>query len=429
MSFTDPQMPGAEQWGQYQQALVDPRQYALQQQRQQQQQQQQQQSQPQHDPFNIINSSYTPNHSLDIFTAALAPIPPPVAAPVPQAPSGPPPPPPTDSLDDYFGFGSSMVVANKQSSPFDIFETPKPQPEKIEEENPFALFDAAPSQAIVSREHPNVTASAINPSIPDSYGKYAERRSSFEQIRNSLDRHGQTTGERRNSHEDNNVTALVPRVENLLLDVAVPPKDVDMKQLVYAKTLERSSHDLPVDASPLPDAEAILASGHILSRVSLRTILTKKWKQTYWAQYGPTMLLLFRTVGDYQDWLTNPYHSQKVRDFLIKQKIDFVEELNKPTVIGFQMTRPAMKAYERGDPMMWHFKLEKWMDYGATIAAAFASPNVEELGAIKKACMLCICNSRRGGDVVYAEARRAAAETKRSATNQDINNSSEKGYV
>jgi hypothetical protein len=233
-----------------------------------------------------------------------------------------------------------------------------------------------------------------NPPTADSH--HQQRPASSDQYQNSrtADSHHQSHSPDRHR---NSSRASVQREEDEE-HIAGMLKDVEPKQFAYAKTLETQANDIPQDASPLPDAEAIIGSGHVLSRISLRTIITKKWKQSYWVQYGSTQILLFRSVGDYQDWLTNPYHPPKVRDFLVKESIDFSEELQRSNVVGFQMTKPAMKSYERGDPMMWHFKLEKWMDYGATIAAAFASPNPKELEEVRKACASCIRASRRGGN-------------------------------
>ncbi len=45
------------------------------------------------------------------------------------------------------------------------------------------------------------------------------------------------------------------------------------------------------------------------------------------------------------------------------------------------------------------------MDYGATIAAAFASPDEEEIKAIRTACANCIRNSKSGRSSISARMR------------------------
>lgn len=123
--------------------------------------------------------------------------------------------------------------------------------------------------------------------------------------------------------------------------------------------------------SPLPDFDKIEHSGYILGRFSLRTILFRKWKQTFWIMYGPHTLYFFRCHQDFLDWVSNPYLTLVQRDFIVKMKIDFMGDLLQKSVRGYQVTRATRKTY-RGN-LMTQFKLERWMDYGPTIAAAFAS--------------------------------------------------------
>lgn len=102
----------------------------------------------------------------------------------------------------------------------------------------------------------------------------------------------------------------------------------------------------PPGASPLPNAKLVRQTGYVLSRISLRTIFMKKWKQSYWMRFGSTVLLLFRSKADADDWLNNPYHSLKERNFLIKLKIDFVRDLEKPNVRGYRAARITNKMYK-----------------------------------------------------------------------------------
>ena len=126
-------------------------------------------------------------------------------------------------------------------------------------------------------------------------------------------------------------------------DIAPPPPPTPGRQ--HAEYLSQTS--APPGASPLPLPSLVRHSGYVLSRISFRTILLRKWKQTFWIQYGPTQLLFFRTHADYQDWLNNPYHSQQARDFLVKLRVDFVSDLKKPSVMGYQVTQIRRKPYGR----------------------------------------------------------------------------------
>jgi hypothetical protein len=105
------------------------------------------------------------------------------------------------------------------------------------------------------------------------------------------------------------------------------------------------SQHAPPGASPLPDFEKVTHSGYVLSRISFRTILIKKWKQTFWVSYGTNQVLFFRSSADFEDWVSNPYLSQAQRDFLVKLKVDFVEDLYKQSVRGYQCTPQRLKNY------------------------------------------------------------------------------------
>lgn len=157
-------------------------------------------------------------------------------------------------------------------------------------------------------------------------------------------------------------------------DPKFAPKPAAVHGLANAQAL---SQHAPPGASPLPDFDLVTHSGYILSRISFRTILIKKWKQTFWVTYKGSQILFFRSSADFEDWISNPYLSQGQRDFLIKLKVDFVEDLYKNSIRGYQVTKQRLKNYN--NKMLQQFKLERWMDYGPTIAAAFASPNEREV--------------------------------------------------
>ena len=124
-------------------------------------------------------------------------------------------------------------------------------------------------------------------------------------------------------------------------DIAPPPPPTPGRyQAVYL-----AQNSAPVIASPLPRYELVHHSGYVLSRISFRTVLLRKWKQTFWIQYGPTLLLFFRTYADYDDWLNIPYHTIKAREFLVKLRVDFVSDLKKSSVMGYQVTQVRRKPY------------------------------------------------------------------------------------
>lgn len=163
------------------------------------------------------------------------------------------------------------------------------------------------------------------------------------------------------------------------------------------QSLHAEIKDLPPDASPLPDATPILASGTILTRSSLRSLVMKKWHKSHWVRYGPCALLVFRSKDDFGDWLRNPYHSQRQREYLVKARLDFYSEMKKPDVRGFKMTEIKLKSYEKKGAPMHNFKLERWTNLGVSFVAAFASPNLKEVEAVREAISHCLEMSPSGG--------------------------------
>ena len=95
------------------------------------------------------------------------------------------------------------------------------------------------------------------------------------------------------------------------------------------KSTDVNLRGLRSNSSPLPIYNEIRHSGYVLSRISFRTILLKKWKQSFWIQYGPNMLLIFRSFADYDNWISNPLLTQTQRNFLVKLKVDFVGDRRK----------------------------------------------------------------------------------------------------
>jgi hypothetical protein len=136
--------------------------------------------------------------------------------------------------------------------------------------------------------------------------------------------------------------------------------------------IEKLAASAPKNASPLPDFGKVSHSGYILARISIRTILLKKWKQVYWVTYGVNQILFFRSTDDFEEWLTNPYLSAKERDHLVKLKIDLIEDLSRVEgVAGYTVTPKIQKLYNTNN--YYTFKLEKWINSGPIISAAFAS--------------------------------------------------------
>lgn len=133
----------------------------------------------------------------------------------------------------------------------------------------------------------------------------------------------------------------------------------------------------PAGSSRLPNFDSVTHSGYALARISFRTILIKKWKQVFWVTYGENRLLVFRSSADFEDWVSNPYLTAAQRSFLVKLEIDLVGDTLDRSVRGYQVTNQRLKNYNGKG--LYQFKIERWMEYGPTIAAAFGSPNEREI--------------------------------------------------
>lgn len=156
-------------------------------------------------------------------------------------------------------------------------------------------------------------------------------------------------------------------------DPRFAPKPPKPHGLDNAITLARNAPG----ASALPEFDKVTHSGYALARISFRTILIKKWKQVFWVTYGDSKLFIFRSSADFADWVSNPYLNKAQRAFLVKVEIDLVGDCMENNVRGYQVTNQRLKNYN--DKMLHQFKLERWMDYGPTIAAAFGSQNEREI--------------------------------------------------
>lgn len=97
--------------------------------------------------------------------------------------------------------------------------------------------------------------------------------------------------------------------------------------------------------------------------------------------YGATKILVFRSHADFEDWAANPYLTRAQRDFLVKLEVDFLEDAYKANVRGYQVTSVRCKNYN--NQLLHQFKLERWMDYGPTIAAAFASHSENDVNQLR----------------------------------------------
>ncbi len=136
--------------------------------------------------------------------------------------------------------------------------------------------------------------------------------------------------------------------------------------------------------SLLPAYGEVMHSGKVLSRISIKSLITKKWKEMFWIIYGKSSFIVFRTFRDYEEWILNPYLSQKERSLLIKFKIDFEKDLSVTGIRGYMCTDVRPKYYI-GRGMLYQFKIDSMTTYGPSLMGAFG---FAEKGEIMKLRLL-----------------------------------------
>ena len=139
------------------------------------------------------------------------------------------------------------------------------------------------------------------------------------------------------------------RPSNLLVGSSIlddrsfaPPPLPSRNKVIFEFMAEREANH-----SDLPCYTKVMHSGKVLSRISIKSLITKNWKEVFWIIYGVHQLIFFRSIGDYEEWLLNPYLSEKERIALIKLKIDFVNDLSVTGLRGYKCTKARQKFYRR----------------------------------------------------------------------------------
>lgn len=250
-------------------------------------------------------------------------------------------PNPTGSVVGPIGAAASPAPLLGQSSPVPQFvQSPSPSVATQQQEAPVPAIVTQPTL----QSNVNVAPSAVIQEDDDFFGDFSNS------VQEKSPSRPPSVFE---AHDNDDVSYLskstggterVPgqKRPSPLDDPKFAPKPHAVHGLENAKAL---SQHAPPGASPLPDFEKVTHSGYVLSRISFRTILIKKWKQTFWVSYGTNQVLFFRSSADFEDWVSNPYLSQAQRDFLVKLKVDFVEDLYKQSVRGYQCTPQRLKNY------------------------------------------------------------------------------------
>lgn len=125
----------------------------------------------------------------------------------------------------------------------------------------------------------------------------------------------------------------------------------------------------------LPRLENVLHSGRIMGRVSLKSLVTKNWKELFWIVYQPANFICFRCKEDYFDWLLNSQLESTERSKLVKLHVDFQRDPSSG-IRGYQSTDIKKKTYRCG--ALHQFKLDSMTSFGPSLIAAFGSRSHED---------------------------------------------------
>jgi len=123
----------------------------------------------------------------------------------------------------------------------------------------------------------------------------------------------------------------------------------------------------------MPSFAMVKHSGNVMARISLKSLLLKKWRPIFWICYGDSRIVIFRSKSDFEEWATNPHLTTTDRDALVKLDVNFKDISARPGLRGYRAASVHLKDYGRRSGLMHTFKLEEWMQYGPIIIGAFAS--------------------------------------------------------
>lgn len=330
-----------------------------------------------------------------------------------SAPPGSPPPPAPSPPEQ-----SSLVLSSQQSSPYAQQQLGMPQngisqqysyenqtvstqqgqhgiSQQYSYENHTVSVQQVPIQ--VNPQPPSAPtpapAAAPSPRRPPAHPSFSNRPSQPEQrvSANNQEAQGQSPlynqtvpmKKRANSFSmsstGSSISGRSGYAESVLSDksFAPPPpfpKSISLIKMQYLNTKVKEV------ASTLPDYSDVKHSGELLARFSLKSMLIKKWRPTFWIAFGKHQLLFFRSRSDFEEWVSNPFLRAEDRNALVKLNVDFKNDLYKPGIklLGYGPTGLKTKGYNR-EGQIFHFKLERWYSYGPSVLAAFGGKNMYEV--------------------------------------------------
>ena len=101
------------------------------------------------------------------------------------------------------------------------------------------------------------------------------------------------------------------------------------------------------------------AHGDCVARCSMRTLATRRWRNAFVVHDRPGSLLVFRSRGDYTDYMFNPFVRDGDRRYLVKLRV--------PIAFNSKCGPVVVKRYPGGAGPVTSFAIYAIEDFGTTV--------------------------------------------------------------
>lgn len=159
-----------------------------------------------------------------------------------------------------------------------------------------------------------------------------------------------------------------------------------------------------------PATDLIGRSGHILSRATLSSKITRKWQDSFWVHLLPTTIVVFRSEENFQEWRAKERLSRKALLTIDFDSVGTVSSTNStwqtkqsPKVPATKLVSRVQKyslgdiqATLRGGEALFTFRLERLSGVGVDVIASFASTTPSHLRSFRQVLHNCIRTAMPG---------------------------------
>mmetsp|Transcript_14228 Transcript_14228/g.21033 ORF Transcript_14228/g.21033 Transcript_14228/m.21033 type:complete len:473 (+) Transcript_14228:92-1510(+) len=166
----------------------------------------------------------------------------------------------------------------------------------------------------------------------------------------------------------------------------------------------RDKEKLPQGKSGTDCSDSIGRSGHILSRATLSSKITRKWQDSFWVHILPTTLVVFRSEENFRQWRAKERLSRKALitiDFdtlgTVSSTKNSLRTNQLPKVPATKLISRVhkyslgdIKATLRGGEALFTFQVERLSGVGVDVIASFASTTPANLRVFRQVLRDCI---------------------------------------